>query len=227
MKKTLLICLLLFSFIPNSYSHMEHYNRYNKLEMEVLRNGEVIGYNFYFFKRNGKETVVTNQIKFVVKLLGKTVFKVEGYGEEKYLGDQLTSYNSKTLQNNKKKYVNLIINKEDNNFDIKGSSYTGKASIDNVIGGWWNHKILQASSQISPISGSVKEQVVTFINKEKIEQYGKVYEVDRFRLNSKDSSLHKDKKLDFDIWYSHKIGKIIRVSYSRMGIWEYRLKNFE
>ena len=69
--------------------------------------------------------------------------------------------------------------------------------------------------------------MVTFINKEKIEQYGKVYEVDRFRLNSKDSSLPKDKKLDFDIWYSHKIGKIIRVSYSRMGIWEYRLKNFE
>ena len=88
MKKTLLICLLLFSFISNSYSHMEHYNKYNKLEMEVLRNGQVIGYNFYFFKRNGKETVVTNQIKFVVKLLGKTIFKVEGFGEEKYLGDQ-------------------------------------------------------------------------------------------------------------------------------------------
>jgi hypothetical protein len=57
--------------------------------MEVLRNNEVIGYNFYFFKRNGKETIVTNQIQFEVKLLGATIFKVEGYAEEKYLDDQL------------------------------------------------------------------------------------------------------------------------------------------
>ena len=40
--------------------------------------------------------------------------------------------------------------------------------IDNIIGNWWNHKILQADSQISPISGSIKEQVVTFMGKEKI-----------------------------------------------------------
>ena len=32
----------------------------------------------------------------------------------------------------------------------------------NVIGNWWNHKLLQAESQISPISGSIKEQVSYF-----------------------------------------------------------------
>ena len=42
------------------------------------------------------------------------------------------------------------------------------ASTNNVIGNWWNHKVLQTNSQISPISGSIKEQVVTFIGKEKI-----------------------------------------------------------
>jgi len=34
--------------------------------------------------------------------------------------------------------------------------------LENAIGNWWSHKILQASSQISPISGSIKEQIVTF-----------------------------------------------------------------
>tara|TARA_B100000902_G_C27108715_1_gene812449 strand:+ start:144 stop:827 length:684 start_codon:yes stop_codon:yes gene_type:complete len=227
MKKILLTFLFLLNLTPYSYSHMEHYNKYKKLEMEVLRNGEVIGYNYYFFKRNGSETIVTNQIKFDVKLLGATIFKVEGFGEEKYLGDKLISFNSTTLQNNKRKYVSLKINEKNNNFDIKGSSYTGKASFNNVIGSWWNHKILQANSQISPLSGSVKEQIITFIKKEKIEQYGKIYEVDHFKLNSKDTSVSKDKRLDFDIWYDQKTGKIIKVSYTRMGNWEYRLKNFE
>src|SRR6056300_403019 len=218
MKKIFLIFfIILFSSSANSFGHIGHYNNFNKLEMEVLRNNEVIGYNFYFFKRNGKETIVTNQIQF----------KVKSYAEEKYLDDQLISFNSKTKQNNKEKFVNLSFDKENKEFEIKGSSYTGKGSLDNVIGSWWNHKILQATSQISPVSGSIKEQVVTFIKKEKIEQYGKIYNTDHFKLRSKDMNIPKDKRLDFDIWYDSKTGKIIRVSYNRMGNWEYRLKNYE
>ena len=68
---------------------MGHYKNFNNIEMEILRNGEVIGYNFYFFKRDGNNTTVTNQIKFTVKLFGATVFEVEGYGEEKYNKEQL------------------------------------------------------------------------------------------------------------------------------------------
>ena len=225
MKKILVLIFVLFS--SNVIAHMEHYNKYNKIEMDILRNGEIIGYNYYFFSRKGNQTTVTNQIKFSVKVLGATIFQVEGFGEEKYLKDQLISYNSKTLQNDKKKFVNLVYGKDQRKFDIKGSSYKGKASSDCVIGNWWNHKILQTSKQISPVSGSIKEQVVTFIGKEKIKQYGQTYEVEHFKLESKDKSLPKDKRLDFDIWYDKKSSMIVRVSYSRMGNWEYRLKNFE
>ena len=217
--------LILYSSI--SIAHMAHYNKYNKIEMEIFRNNELIGYNFYFFTRNGDETIVTNQIKFSVKLLGKTIFKVEGYGEEKYFKDQLISYNSKTLQNNKKKFVNLLFNKDTKKLNIIGSSYKGEVSNDIIIGNWWNHKILQSDIQISPLSGSVKKQVVTFIGKEKIDLYGKTYEVDHFTIKSKDQSLPEDKKLDFDIWYDQEKAIIMKISYSKMGDWEYRLKNFE
>ena len=227
MKKIFLTFISLFLISFNSYGHIGHYSNFNKLEMEVLRNNEVIGYNFYFFKRNGNKTIVTNQLQFKVKLLGATIFKVEGFAEEEYLGDQLVSFNSKTKQNDKEKFVSLSFDKKNKEFNIKGSSYTGEGSLDNVIGSWWNHKILQATSQISPVSGSIKEQVVTFIKKEKIQQYGKVYNVDHFKLRSKDMNIPKDKRLDFDIWYDSKSGKIIRVSYNRMGSWEYRLKNYE
>ena len=226
MKKILII--LLFVFLSSiSMAQMTHYSKYNKIEMEIFRNGELIGYNHYFFTKKGDEMIISNKIKFSVKLLGTTIFQVEGYGEEKYFKDQLISYNSKTLQNNKKKFVNLIFDKDNNKFNIKGSSYSGEASINNIVGNWWNHKILQTDSQISPISGSIKKQTVKFLGKEKINQYGKTYEVDHLKLRSKDMSLPKNKRLDFDIWYDQKNTRILRVSYSRMGNWEYRLKIIE
>ena len=195
--------------------------------MEILREGEVIGYNYYFFKKNGNETLVTNKIKFTVKLLGATIFEIEGYGEEKYIDGKLISFNSKTLQNDKEKFVKLELNQKTNKFDILGSSYNGEANSDNIVGNWWSHNILTANSQISPISGSVKEQVVTFIGKQKINLYGKTYDTEHFKLNSKDMGLPKDKRLDFEIWYDKKNNIIRKVTYSRMGNWEYRVKNVE
>ena len=225
MKKILILIFVLFT--SNVLAHMEHYKKYNKIEMDILRNGEIIGYNYYFFTRKGNQTIVTNQIKFSVKVLGAIIFQVEGYGEEKYIKDQLISFISKTIQNDKKKFVNLDFDKDKNKFNIKGSSFIGEASADSIIGNWWSHKILQTNKQISPVSGSIKEQVVTFIGKEKFEQYGQIYEVEHFKLKSKDMSLPKDKRLDFDIWYDKKSSMIVRVSYSRMGNWEYRLKSFK
>ena len=226
MKKFLLFLFFLnFSF--NSMAHMAHYSKFNKIEMEILRDGEVIGYNYFFFKKDKDNTIVTNQLKFTVKLFGATIFEVESYGEEKYIKDKLISFNSKTQQNKKDKYVKLKLNEEKNEYDIKGSSYTGSASIENVIGNWWSHKILQTNSQISPISGSIKEQIVTFIGKEKIELYGKTHEVEHFKLTSKDMSIPKDKRLNFDIWFDKKNALILKVAYSRIGNWEYRVKKFE
>jgi hypothetical protein len=139
----------------------------------------------------------------------------------------LISFNSKTRQNEKDKYVQLSLNVKENRYDIKGSSYIGSASIDSVIGNWWSHKILQTNSQISPVSGSIKEQIVTFIGKEKIKLYGNMYEVEHFKLTSKDMSIPKDKRLNFDIWFDKKNALILKVAYSRMGNWEYKVKKFE
>jgi len=226
MKKLLFLTfLLIYSF--NSSAHMAHYNKFNKIEMEILRDGEAIGYNYYFFKKDEENTTVTNQLKFTVKLFGATIFEVESFGEEKYIKDKLISFNSKTRQNKKDKYVQLKLNENENEYDIKGSSYTGGASLENIIGNWWSHKILQTNTQISPISGSIKEQVVTFIGKEKIELYGKTYDVEHFKLTSKDMSIPKDKRLNFDIWFDKKNALILKVAYSRMGNWEYRVKKFE
>ena len=226
MKKFLVVLLAIF-FSSISLAHIGHYNKFDKIEMEILRNNEVIGYNNYYFERDGESIIVKNQYKFEVKLLSATIFKVEGYGEEIYLNDRLISFQSKTLQNKKEKFVNLKLDKNNKKFDIKGSSYSGEASLKNIIGNWWSHKILQAESQISPISGSIKEQLVTFIGKENVAINGKEFETDHFKLTSKDMSLPEDKRLNFDIWLDKKTSVIVKVIYERMGNWEYRLKNIK
>ena len=227
MKKIFLNIILLFFFATNLNAHNSHYKKFKKIQMEIFRNNELIGYNYYFFKTKNSEFQVTNQTKITVKLLGATIFDIESYGEEKYKNDKLFSFHSKTKQNKKEKFVNLEINKENNKFIIKGSSYSGEASRDNIVGNWWNHKLLQAESQISPVSGSIKEQIITFIAKEKIELYGKSYETEHFKLKSKNQNLPDDKKLNFDIWLDKDTNLIFKVKYSRMGEWEYRLKSFE
>ena len=226
MKKFLVVLLAIF-FSSISLAHIGHYNKFDKIEMEILRNNEVIGYNNYFFERDGETTTVKNQYKFEVKLLSATIFKVEGYGEEIYLNDRLISFQSKTLQNKKEKFVSLKLDNSNKKFNIKGSSYSGEASLKSIIGNWWSHKILQAESQISPISGSIKEQLVTFIGKENVAINGKNFETDHFKLTSKDMSLPEDKRLNFDIWLDKKTSVIVKVTYERMGNWEYRLKNIE
>ena len=123
--------------------------------------------------------------------------------------------------------MDLKFDKKSQKFIINGSSFKGEASIDCVIGNWWNHKVLQANKQISPLSGSVKDQIVTFVKKEDLVINGKKYSTDHFKLKSKDDTLPKNKKLDFDIWYNKENNLILKVSYSRMGNWEYRLRNFK
>jgi hypothetical protein len=227
MKKIFINIILFLFFFTNLNAHISHYKNFKKIEMEIFRNNELIGYNYYFFKTKNNEVQVTNQTKITVKLLGTTIFDIEGYGEEKYKNDKLISFRSKTKQNKKEKFVNLEINTKNDEFIIRGSSYAGEASKNNIIGNWWNHKLLQAESQISPVSGSIKEQVVTFIAKETIELYGKSFVTEHFKLKSKNQNLPDKKKLNFDIWFDKNTGLIIKVKYSRMGEWEYRLKSFE
>ena len=225
MRKYFLIIILLIS--SKAFSHTEHYKGIKKIEMDVLRNGEIIGYSNYFFEQKDNNMTVKNYTKFNVELFGVSIFSILSEAVEKYENDELISYKSNTFQNDKEKYVNLTYNQSSKKFIIDGSSYKGEASNDCVIGNWWNHKILKANWQISPLSGSVKEQVVIFLGKEDIIINGKNYLVDHFKLKSKNENLPKNKKLDFDIWYNAENNLILKVSYSRMGEWEYRLKNFE
>ena len=194
--------------------------------MDVLRNDEVIGFSNYFFKHSGDTMIVENYTKFNVELFGIKVFSINSKAKEIYLKNNLLSFESSTLQNDKKKFVKLTYDKNKNKFIMIGSSYVGEANRENIIGNWWNAKILETKTQISPLSGSVKKQEVNFTNKDEINYKGNKIKLFQYKLKSTEN-LPDDKKLDFDIWLNPNEGIIFKVKYNRLGSWEYRLKNYE
>ena len=211
-------------FQINAYAHTDHYKNIKSIEMEIFKDNKYIGFSKFFFNKTQKKFEVTNTTNFEVKLMGITVFSVISEGLEIYENDQLIYFKSDTVQNDKKKFVEVFFDEENRNFKINGSSYKGTGNLENIIGNWWNHRLLQSDTQISPLSGSIKKQSVEFLKKEKIRLYENEIDVEKFRLKSTDENLPKDKRLDFEIWYDKKRAMIVKIRYKRLGTWEYRLK---
>ena len=226
MNKIILIFFIALGilFEINVYAHTDHYKNIKSIEMEIFKDNKYIGFSKFFFNKTQKKFEVTNTTKFKVKLMGIPVFSVISEGLEIYENDQLIYFKSNTVQNDKKKFVEVFFDEENKNFKINGSSYKGTGNLENIIGNWWNHRLLQSDTQISPLSGSIKKQSVEFLKKEKITLYENEINVEKFRLKSTDESLPKDKRLDFEIWYDKKRAMIVKIRYKRLGTWEYRLK---
>ena len=225
--KFFFVFFILFFYPIYSNSHPQDYIKYKTIEMDILKDGKIIGYSKYKFNYKDQFLEVKNETEFDIKLMGVKIFEIKSKGVEKYNENNLVSYNSETLQNDKRKFVNLELNKNKKEFKIIGSSYKGNADLNNIIGNWWNHDILQADSQISPLSGSVKEQVVNLIGKENITVNNKRYLTEHYKLKSKDPNTPENKKLNFDFWYSKEENIILKVVYNKMGYWEYNVKKIE
>ena len=225
MKKIFItVLILIVGTIKTSFS--EDKVNLNYIEMEVLRNGDVIGFSNYKFSKENGFLKVENETKFKVDVLGVNIFKINSLGTEIYKNNNLVSFESETFQNKKVKYVNLKLSEDKTQYLINGSSYKGNATLDNVIGNWWNYKILQTDTQISPLSGSIKKQQVKYIGDEVLEILGRKINSNKFSLKSKNQNIAEDKKLDFIVWMDPSTNIILKVSYERMGSWEYKLKKF-
>ena len=226
-KKILSFTIFYFLFINYNfaYGHVSHYKNLNKLVFDLYRNNQIIGQHIYLFDRNDQNLTVENKINFEIKILGVTLYKYFSNGLEKYINGKFDSFLSTTNQNNKKKFVK-IYNREDN-FFIEGSSYTGEAPEDFVVGTWWNHSIVKSNIQISSSSGRIIKQNVKFVGKETLQVNNRSYSALRFNFFSSDPSLSKDKKLNIDIWYDEKTFIWLKAYFKKDGEWEYRLKYLE
>ena len=223
--KKLLLSIFIFSSISfETFSHVDHYAKFNYLEYELFRNNTPIGYHKFDFKREGQNLIIDSEIKFKITKLGIDLYQYYAAGQERYNDGIFSGFSSETNQNKKEKYVNISIDKIDKNLVIDGSSYKGKADKDFIIGTWWNHEIVQKKAQISAVSGRIIEQKVEFLGKEDVTFGDKTYKTLKFNFSSTDPSLSKDKKLNIDIWYEEDTYLWVKAAFDKTGFWEYRLK---
>ena len=216
-----IVLLILISFPFSTKAHVQHYEDLNRIEFDIYRNQNHIGKHVFSFKKLNGELAVESEINFQIKKLGIVLYKYHVKGTEIYKDGKLVKFNSKTNQNGKVKYVNMKLDNEEYNID--GSSYQGKAPIDFMIGTWWNHSIVKASAQISAVSGRIIKQKVTFLGKETIKIHDKIYNTLHFNFSSTDKKLAKDKKLNTDVWYDEKSLNWVKASFKKKGKWEYKL----
>ena len=226
-KKIVIIFFLIFVIYPFfSYSHVNHYEKIKKIEMDVFRNGKKVGYNKYIFKSQNNLLVVKNEINFIAKLMGINLLDVSGSSTETFKNGKLIGFKSDTTQNKKKKYNELILEEDKKNFKIIGSSFKGNVPSTALVGNWWNHNILQSEMIISPLSGSLKFQEVYFLSKEILKINNLNYNTSKFKIVMK-KNIDDKKKEEFNVWLDEKSNIILKVSYSKFGNWEYIVKNIE
>jgi len=223
--KKLLLSIFIFSTISyETFSHVDHYAKYNYLGYELFRNNTPIGFHRFDFKRDGQNLIIDSEIRFKISKLGIDLYQYYANGQERYIDGIFSGFSSETNQNKKEKYVKISIDKTDKNLIVDGSSFKGKADKDFIIGTWWNHEIVQKKAQISAVSGRIIEQKVEFLGKEEITFGDRTYKTLKFNFSSTDPSLSKDKKLNIDIWYEEDTYLWVKAAFDKTGFWEYRLK---
>ena len=224
-KIIILLIFVSFSLSTFTNAHVQHYEDLNRIEFDIYRNDKHIGTHIFSFEKSGDELSVKSEIKFRIKKLGIVLYKYYAEGTEVYKDEKMIKFNSKTDQNGKKKYVNIISG--DSEYTIDGSSYKGKAPVEYLIGTWWNHGIVKAKAQISAVSGRIIKQKVEFLGKETIKFGEKNYNTLHFNFSSTDKKLAKNKKLNTDVWYDEKTLNWVKASFKKKGTWEYRLKSIK
>ncbi len=223
MRRFFFFYFIILLFITSlSFAHVEHYKKVRLLSYQLFLNDKLIGHHDFNFKYEGDLLYVNSEGNFKVDKLGVVLMDYKTSAEEVYKKNQLIKFNSKTKQNKKNKFANILIQK--NQFYIDGSSFKGQVSKDTIIGSWWNHQIIKSSKQISPISGSVNSQKVKFLGKKRLKIGEKTYDALHFHFLSDDEKDLKKKKINIEVWYDEKTLLWIKSRYNNLGTWEYRLK---
>ena len=93
MKKIFYIFLLGLIFTSTAQSHTSHYKNISKIEMEVFRNDDLIGYSNYYFEHGDDTMTIKNYTKFKVELLGVIIFSISSETIEKYQDNKLIFLN--------------------------------------------------------------------------------------------------------------------------------------
>jgi len=213
------ISLILFPTIADS--HVQHYKNLQRVEFDIYRNNDLVGYHKVNVKKKSDNTKeVITDILIEVKILGIKVHTYKSYGVETYKGEELIEFKSKTQDGSDNDYCNIKkISDGKYSFDgmTENKKYVYELTDKFYPALWWNHdSLLNNNYVLGQGCRNLKTQII-FLKKEtkKINEKNEV--VNFYNI--------KGDNLDINIGYTEKDLKWVDMKFTLKGDWEYKLKN--
>jgi hypothetical protein len=221
MVRYLYFYLFFFSIITNSQAHVQHYKNLQRIEFDIYRNNDLVGFHKVNVKRKADNLrEVTTDILIEVKILGIKVHTYKSYGVETYKNDELIEFKSKTQDGSDNDYCNIKkISDGKYSFDgmTENKKYIYELTENFYPALWWNHDSLLNNNYVLGQGCRNLKTQITFLKKEtkKINEKNEV--VNFYNI--------KGDNLDINIGYTEKDLKWVDMKFTLKGDWEYKLKN--
>jgi hypothetical protein len=210
---------ILFPTIANT--HVQHYKNLQRIEFDIYRNNDLVGYHKVNVKKKGDNTKeIITDILIEVKILGIKVHTYKSYGVETYKNEELIEFKSKTQDGSDNDYCNIKkISDGKYSFDgmTENKKYIYELTEKFYPALWWNHDSLLNNNYVLGQGCRNLKTKITFLNKETKKINDKNEVVNFYNI--------KGDNLDINIGYTEKDLKWVDMKFTLKGDWEYKLKN--
>jgi hypothetical protein len=218
----LLIYLLSYILFPTiANTHVQHYKNLQRIEFDIYRNNDLVGYHKVNVKKKGDNTKeIITDILIEVKILGIKVHTYKSYGVETYKNEELIEFKSKTQDGSDNDYCNIKkISDGKYSFDgmTENKKYIYELTEKFYPALWWNHESLLNNNYVLGQGCRNLKTKITFLNKETKKINDKNEVVNFYNI--------KGDNLDINIGYTEKDLKWVDMKFTLKGDWEYKLKN--
>jgi len=215
-----LVFIFIIFYSLNLNAHIDHHKNLNKIEFDIYRNNEKVGYHKVTFSNKNGFKEVSTDVYFDIKLLGISIYKYHSLGKEIYKDHKLIEFKSTTKDGNDKDYCNITMSKSgEYNFDgtTEGKFFKYSSKKDFSLGTWWNHDVLINNNFVLGQSCRSTETKITFLNKEEKFINNKKQIVQFFNV--------KGEGIDVKIGFTDNTLQWVSMDFSLKGEWNYQLKN--
>jgi len=215
-----LVFIFIIFYSLNLNAHIDHNKNLNKIEFDIYRNNEKVGYHKVTFSNKNGFKEVSTDVYFDIKLLGVSIYKYHSLGKEIYKDHKLIEFKSTTKDGNDKDYCNITMSKSgEYNFDgtTEGKFFKYSSKKDFSLGTWWNHDVLINNNFVLGQSCRSTETKITFLNKEEKLINNKKQIVQFFNV--------KGEGIDVKIGFTDNTLQWVSMDFSLKGEWKYQLKN--
>ena len=210
---------ILFPTIANT--HVQHYKNLQRIEFDIYRNNDLVGYHKVNVKKKGDNTKeIITDILIEVKILGIKVHTYKSYGVETYKNEELIEFKSKTQDGSDNDYCNIKkISDGKYSFDgmTENKKYIYELTEKFYPALWWNHESLLNNNYVLGQGCRNLKTKITFLNKETKKINDKNEVVNFYNI--------KGDNLDINIGYTEKDLKWVDMKFTLKGDLEYKLKN--